>query len=170
MNIRQANKSDISQLLELYRSVAETKNGIARTPKEISKKTIKEFVKNSLKKGLIFVIENDKKLIAEIHCYKYEPACFKHVLANLTLVVHPDFQGQGLGKKIFSHLLLEITKNHREIARVELFVRQSNHHGIMLYKSLGFEIEGICKNRILDADGNLDGDTMMAWMRPEFVM
>lgn len=168
MNLRPATLSDIPKLLTLHRAAAKTPNGIARAPREITKKTITNFVKPALKTGLIFVIENNQNLIAEIHCYKYEPACFQHTLANLTLVVHPDFQGQGLGRKIFSHLLAQIQTNHSEIARVELFCRQSNPRGISLYQSLGFVIEGICRNRILDAKGDLDGDTMMSWFNPAF--
>ena len=172
MNIRQANQSDILQLLKLYQAAAKTKNGIARKPAEISKKLITDFVKNSKQNGLIFVVENPNnraELIAEIHCYKHEPLCFKHVLGNLILVVHPNFQRQGLGRKIFSHLLLEVEKNHPNIARVELFVRQNNFGAIKLYQSLGFEIEGICQKRILDADENIGGDAIMAWFNPNFL-
>jgi N-acetylglutamate synthase-like GNAT family acetyltransferase len=82
IKVRQANQSDIFQLLKLYQAAAQTKNGIARKPEEISKKLIADFVKNSSKSGLIFVIENPDnraELIAEIHCYKHEPLCFKHV-------------------------------------------------------------------------------------------
>jgi ribosomal protein S18 acetylase RimI-like enzyme len=168
MKIRKAKESDAPELLKLYRAAATTENGIARTPQEISKKFVEDFLDNSLKKGLIFVIENNKKIIAEVHCYKFDPLCFKHTFANLTLVVHPNFQGQGLGKKIFSHLLEEIKAKHREIIRVELFVRQSNPRGIRLYQSLGFVVEGICQNRLLDAKGKLDSDTMMVWINPNF--
>ena len=171
MKLRKAKQTDVREIFLLNREAAKTANGVARKVEEILQKDVADFVKKSLKTGLIFVIEhpsNPKKLIAEIHCYKHEPQCFKHVLGNLTLVVHPDFQGQGFGKKIFSHLLTEITKNHRDIVRVELMTRQNNSRGIKLYESLGFEIEGFCKNRILDAEGMLGSDTMMAWFNPNF--
>lgn len=168
MKIRKVLKADIPALVKLYRSAAKSENGIARKPAEISKKLIEGFIKNSLKSGLIFVIENEEKLVAEIHCYRFEPSCFKHVLGNLILVVDPAFQGQGLGRKIFSHLLAEISKKHHDIARVELFVRENNFRGIKLYKSLGFVSEGIYKNRILDSKNQLSSDTMMAWFNPQF--
>ncbi len=172
MLIRQANKSDIPSLIKLYRFAAKTKNGIARQPQEISEVFVKNFVKNSLKKGLIFVAENPKnpeELIAEIHCYKHDPLCFKHVFGNLILVVSPSFQGRGLGKKIFSHLLAKTIKNHHEIARIELFVRQNNLRAVKLYQDLGFVVEGIFRNRVLNAEGKLDADIMMAWFNPAFV-
>jgi putative acetyltransferase len=172
MIIRQAKKSDVEKILKLYREVALGKNGIARQPHEISKKLVRDFVKKSLANGLIFVVENpnnSQELIAEIHCYKHEPLCFKHVLGDLTLVIKSNFQNQGLGRKIFSHLLLQVEKNHRDIARIELFCRQNNLRGLALYESLGFEIEGFLKNRILDADEQLGGDAILAWINPAFL-
>lgn len=168
MLIRKARRSDISSLLKLHRAASLVENGIARTAKEISKKYIAEFVRNSLKKGLIFVAEINKEIVAEIHCYKFEPACFKHTFSNTTIVVHPDFIGKGIGRKIFSHLLEEIKSNRPDIARLELNVRQNNHGAIKLYESLGFEIEGILKNRILDAEKKISSDTQMAWLNPNF--
>ncbi len=171
MNLRKATKSDLEKITELHLGAAETANGIARTPAEINSNYVADFLNNALAKGLIFVAENPQdpqKLIAEIHCYKFDPACFQHTLGNLTVVVHPDFQGQGWGKKIFARLLAEIQNHHPEIARVELFTRQNNPHGIKLYQSLGFKIEGICKNRILNAAGELGNDTMMAWLNPSY--
>lgn len=171
MNLRKANKSDLEKIVELYRRAAETPNGIARIAEEITENYVSDFLNNALAKGLIFVAENPqdpKKLIAEIHCYRFDPSCFKHTLANLTLVVHPNFQGQGVGKTIFSHLLEEIKSTHQEIVRVELTVRQSNPKTIGLYKKLGFKIEGICEKRILNAAGELESDTMMAWLNPTY--
>ncbi len=169
MKIREAKKSDISKLIKLYREAAKVKNGIARTSQEISRKYITDFLTNSLKKGLIFIAENKDNLVAEIHCYKLEPNCFKHTLSNLTIIVHPDFHGQGIGKKLFLHLLNKIKTKHKNILRVELTARQTNQRAIKIYQSLGFEIEGIMKNRILDAEGCPSGDTMMAWFNPKFI-
>ena len=169
MKIRCGNKSDIEQIFKLYLATATIKDGLARTVQEISLKYITDFVKNSLKTGLIFVVENEvNQLIAEIHCYKHEPKCFEHTLGNMTLAVHPDFIGQGWGKKIFSHLLEEVKNSHPEIVRVELFTRQNNQKAIKLYQSLGFVVEGICRKRILDGNGKLDDDTMMSWINPNF--
>ncbi|OFW80971.1 MAG: hypothetical protein A2887_01670 [Alphaproteobacteria bacterium RIFCSPLOWO2_01_FULL_40_26] len=169
MRIRKAQKTDAKKIFELHLKAAEIKDGVARMPKEIFLHDIEDFVDEALQKGLIFVGEIDEKIIAEIHCYKNFPHCFKHCLSNTTLVVHPDFHKLGLGRKIFSHLLEEIKNHHHNIARVELFCRQSNSHAIKLYQSLGFEIEGICKNRLLDSKNELSDDTMMAWFNPEFL-
>lgn len=168
MKIRKAAKTDIPELIKLYKATAKIGDGIARTPKEVTKKYIEEIFNSAKKNGLQFVAELNGQLISEIHCCKKEPLCFKHTLGEMTFVVHPDFHGQGVGKKIFSQLLLEIEKKHPTIARVELTVRQNNPVALKLYKSLGFKIEGIMKNRILDSKGNLSDDTMMAWFNPSY--
>ena len=165
MNIRKATHGDISAITKLYQEVAKLPNGIARTEEEISLEYVTDFVSSALKKGLIFVIENPQnsaELIAEIHCYKFDPACFDCTFGNLTLVIHPAFHGQGLGKKIFAHLINETKANHPEIRRIELNVRENNEIGIRLYKALGFELEGVCKNRIIDSSGKVSNDSMMA--------
>lgn len=172
MKIRKALKTDLEKIIILHKKAAETIDGIARTPAEINENYVSDFLDNALEKGLIFVIENpnnSQELIAEIHCYKYDPKCFQHTLGNLTIVVHPNFQNQGLGKIIFSYLLKEIEANHQDIARVELMVRQSNKKAAKLYQNLEFEIEGVCKNRISNSEGELESDMMMAWLNSNFI-
>jgi ribosomal protein S18 acetylase RimI-like enzyme len=169
MILRKAQKSDLEKIIKLYRAAAATPNGIARTQEEISQNYVADFLNNALARGLIFIAEDSNQTVAEIHCYKLEPACFKHVLSNLTLVVDPNFQAQGIGKKIFSHLIEEIKLSHPDVARVELMVRQSNTNAINLYQKLGFKIEGICASRILNSAGKLEGDTMMAWINPNYL-
>lgn len=168
MIIRKATVADIDQIFELYKATATVENGIARDPDEISLSFILEIVNLSLKNGLIFVAVKDNKIVAEIHCYKNEPRCFKHTFGNLILVVHPDSIGQGLGKKIFKILLEEVEKNCREIIRVELFVRSSNQRGIALYKSLGFEIDGVCRSRTVNSSNKIEADIFMSWISPGY--
>lgn len=164
--IRKAIKSDIKSIVELYKQAAKIPDGIARTPDEIDDDLITEYFEKSAKQGSMLVAENSEQLIAAIHCYKFDPKCFDHTLGNLILVVHPDFHGQGLGTKIFTHLLDEIKNNHPEIARVELFARTSNQRAIALYQRLGFVIEGHLKNRIVNSQNQLESDTIMGWMNP----
>ncbi len=168
MQIRKGDKNDLEKIYNLYKRAATSLEGLARTPEEISQELITNFIEKSLENGLIFVIENEDKIIAEIHAYKNEPRCFQPSLSNLIIAIDPDFQGRGLGRKIFSHLLEEVKINHKNIARVELFARQKNLRAVNLYKSLGFEVEGILKNRLLDSNGNIDHDTIMAWHNSNF--
>jgi putative acetyltransferase len=62
-------------------------------------------------------------------------------MASLWIMVHTDFQGQGVG-----HALLEagldLAENWLNLSRVELEVYTDNSSAVALYQKVGFEIEG----------------------------
>ena len=171
-NVRPATASDLDKIYTLYKKVAETPVGIARSPDEITEEYIKHFTSNAAANGIQLVIDNpgnEAGIVAEIHCYQYEPKIFKHILAELTLAVHPGFQGQGLGKKIFSHLLQTITSNRPDILRVELCTQESNARAIALYTKIGFVPEGRFLQRIPGNNQQLEADIPMAWFNPSYI-
>ncbi len=166
---RKIKKSDLSELVALYKKSATIKEGLARTPQEITKEYIGEIIDKATKDGLGLVItDENKKITACLISYKLEPKAFKHTLGNMSLAVDPSYFGQGLGKKIFRDFVDEVRQNRPDIARVELNVRESNKLGIKIYQSVGFVIEGVQKNRILDAEGKLSDDMIMGWMNSGF--
>ena len=127
-------------------------------------------MRNALNTGIELVAideANDKKIIAEIHCYNLQPKVFNHVLSELTIVVSPGEQGRGIGKKIFCTLLEEIENNRIDILRVELIARESNDKAINFYKSIGFVQEGRFEKRIHN-DGVYEADIPMAWFNKNF--
>ena len=62
----------------------------------------------------------------------------------LNIAVLPELRGQGLGKALMNALISE-AKN-MGVAYMHLEVRESNENAIGLYRSLGFETDGIRKN------------------------
>jgi ribosomal protein S18 acetylase RimI-like enzyme len=83
----------------------------------------------------------------------------------LTIAVHPDFQGFGIGKALFTELMRQTTENRPDILRVELIARESNAKAIEFYKKLGFAAEGRMTNRIASVGGGFEADIPMAWLR-----
>ena len=169
--VRKATIEDINPIYQLAKKLADIPNGLARQSSEINLSDITNIVNNSLNNGKIYVAhkEDDKNnLIGNIYCYKYAPNSLKHCLANLTIGVLKEYQNYGIGRNLFSTLLQDVASNNKEIARIQLEVRESNSKAITLYQSLGFEIEAIMKNRILDSEGNLGSDILMAWFNPNF--
>ena len=168
---RHANPTDFPKIYTLYKKVAEEPIGIARSPEEITEAYIKNFMQHTAETGIELVIENPEnsnEIIAEIHCCKLGPKIFDHVLSELTIAVHPGFQGQGVGKKIFLHLLEYITSNRPDILRVELFTQESNERAQSFYKKIGFIPEGRFLQRIPGKDNILEADIPMAWFNPAF--
>ena len=73
--------------------------------------------------------------------------CFWAILeeAHITLLaIHPDFQGQGLGKLLLASLLEDAVK--RKLERATLEVKETNHIALSLYQKFGFKIAGRRKN------------------------
>ncbi len=166
--VREAKPSDLHKIVALYRTVAARSGGIAREADEVTEAYVRSFIEKSLESGIILTIEDPKNpetLIAEIHTYKPGIRVFAHVFSDLTIAVHPDYQGKGIGKLLFRTLLQETESKHPEIMRVELIARESNKRAIEFYKKLGFNIEGRLENRICDMTGKLEADIPMGWTR-----
>jgi len=102
--ITPAKQHDLSELLYLYKLVATQKDGIIRNEEEITEAYITNFLKRSLKKGLILLAKSDTEIIGEIHAYIPNIFAFRHILSDLTIVVHPDYQGMGVGRNLFKQL------------------------------------------------------------------
>ncbi|MEI8300795.1 MAG: N-acetyltransferase [Chlamydiota bacterium] len=168
--IRKATFDDGDKIKTLYQTVTKNPGGIARTSDEITPGYIDRILTNSLEKGLIMVSysKDTHELIGSIHAYKLDPKVFRHILSELTIVIHPDFQGMGLGKALFSTFLNEIENLYPSILRVELITRESNHKGLSLYKSLGFIAEGRFEKRIFPETHILEADIPMVWFNPNF--
>lgn len=166
--VREGNPSDLHKIVALYKTVAARSGGIAREEDEVTETYVMNFIEKSLKSGIILTIEDPENLeavIAEVHTYKPGIKVFAHIFSDLTIAVHPDYQGKGIGKLLFKTLLQETELKHPEIIRVELIARESNKRAIVFYKKLGFTIEGRLENRICDNTGKLEADIPMCWTR-----
>lgn len=171
MHFRTAELSDIPRLVQLHRDVARVSGGIARLEEEVTEDYVRHFVEKSLANGLIIVGEDEKDpnvLVADIHAWKIGLKSFSHVLSNLTLAVHPDHQGKGIGRMIFMILLDEIVRNRQDIGKVELYTSENNKRAISLYQSLGFLIEGRMEMRYKNHEGMFEADIPMGWQNPGF--
>jgi ribosomal protein S18 acetylase RimI-like enzyme len=164
MTIRPATPTDHARLLALHRAVAEDPNGIARMPDEITETYIASLLRIAPPTGLQLVVENNAgELIGEIHGSKYGLRTFNHILGNLTLVVHPDWQGKGIGKMLFTQFLGEVRHLFPEIRRIELEARATNEAALGLYRSLGFVQEGVYRDKNRKQDGSFVDSIPMAF-------
>ena len=168
---RKATIKDTDAIFRLYKKVSKIKGGLARTEEEISKKYVEQFVLKSLNNGVEFIIvdkSQENKIIGEIHCYKLEPKVFNHIFSELTIAINPEYQGKGLGKRLFETLLNHITSSRRDVLRVELIAAEFNVRAIKMYESLGFVIEGKFERRIASPGNKLESDIPMAWFNPKY--
>ena len=99
--------------------------------------------------GLEFMFEDQGRIRGEIHASRAGIASLDHMLTELTIAVAPDWQGQGVGRRLFQALLDEVSMQMAHITRVELFCRSSNQRA-----------------RVNNSRGIAETDTIMAWLRP----
>jgi RimJ/RimL family protein N-acetyltransferase len=163
--IRTGVAGDIASLLALYQVVAAEPGSLARRAEEMDASYIEGVSLAALSRGVWIVAEDPKGLCASIHASRPLPRDFQHVLGELTIVVHPRSQGQGLGRKLFSAFMDHVRDKEPGILRVELITRDSNERARKIYEKLGFELEGRLRERVRHADGRLEDDLFYAWHR-----
>jgi ribosomal protein S18 acetylase RimI-like enzyme len=171
MKLRNADIDDLDKIIKLYKAVAERSGGIARTSDEITEEYVRDFLTKSVNDGVVIIVEHpedETQIIGEIHAYRKGIKIFNHVLSDLTIAVHPDFQSKKVGRTLFTIFLEEVALHHSEIGRVELITKESNIKAIRFYQSLGFTIEGRMEMRVKNADGNYEADIPMGWQNPNF--
>jgi len=171
MHFRTADLNDLQKIKDLYTAVALQEGGIARRADEVTTAYVENFIRKSLEHGLIIVGEHPddpQRLVAEMHASRAGIKVFDHVLGDLTLAVHPEFQGRKIGRTLFTIFLEEVARNRPDIGKVELITREGNLRAIKLYESLGFRIEGRLEMRIRTPDGRLEADIPMGWINPNF--
>ena len=166
--IRNATSDDGDQLFHLYHKVAKQPDGIIRDQSEITRAYISKILENSLEKGLMLVAADQNNIIGAIHAYTPGIRAFRHILSDLTIVVHPHHQGQGVGTELFNSFLDRVKRNFSHILRVELFTREQNTRNVDFYKRLGFVNEGRQHRKIyLEAD-RFHTPLHMVWFNPNF--
>jgi len=166
--INQASVTMAPKVLELYQKVAQIPDGIIRHPHEINLDYMKDFLQKSTKQGLALVAVKEDQIVGEIHAYTPDIYAFQHMLTDLTIVVDPQQQGQGIGRKLFETFLATVKKEYLHILRIELYVREHNHRNVKFYESLGFQNEGRQAHKIFKAADTFETPLHMAWFNPNY--
>lgn len=156
------------QILALYKKVVVVPDGIIRNPDEIDEVYISQFLKASINNGLILVGLKEGRIVGEIHAVTPNIFAFQHLMTDLTIVVDPSEQGQGVGKTIFKQFLNIIQTDFPNVLRVELFTREHNERNVKFYESLGFINEGKQERKIFLSKKSFHTPIHMAWFNPNY--
>lgn len=131
MKIEKAEIKDLPEILELqklaYQSEAKIYNDFTIPPLIQTLEGIKDdFVHQIFLKAVI-----NNKIIGSVRAYKKEKTCYIG-----RLIVHPDFQNQGIGTKLMN----EAENNFKDAKKFELFTGYKSKKNIYLYQKLGYKI------------------------------
>lgn len=122
-----ATQDDIDDFLELERSV----DGLPT----YSAMTDRAEALEEIRKNIVYIIRERGRAIGSV-MYEMKTPGHAHISG---LVVHPDFQGRGIGKIAMDKVLGELA----HVPEIDLVTHPDNERAIKLYKSLGF-VSGEC--------------------------
>ena len=161
VTIRPTTPADAAAILDVHRAAASNGGGLAREPDEMDLAGIEASLAKPFLNGVALVAQIDGRILGEIHASRLGPRQFDHNLTDLTIAVHPDAQGKGVGAALFEALFAQAATLTPPIERVELFCREGNTHAVRLYQRLGFTIEGRFPRRVRLSDGTVEDDLAM---------
>ena len=131
MMIEKATVSDAEEILSLqklaYRSEAEIHNDFNIPPLV---QTLEE-IKNDYSNQIFLKATADGKIRGSVRAFGKEGTCYIG-----RLIVHPDFQNQGIGTK----LMAKIEEIFEDAKRFELFTGHKSKKNLYLYQKLGYKI------------------------------
>jgi putative acetyltransferase len=161
--LRPLTPADAPAVLALYRATADApSSGLARSPDEMDLAWVEGFLVKASAHGATLGVWAGDVLAGEIHASRMGPRQFDHNLMDLTVAVHPDWQGRGVGARLFEGLFAAAAAMTPAIERIELAVREGNPGAIRLYQRMGFVIEGHHPRRVRLPDGAVETDITMA--------
>lgn len=169
LRIRSIPRSHGDRLAQLHRIVAREPDALIREEFEISDAYIDRILQTAIQRGLMLGAYRNGTLVGEIHAYTPTQQAFRHLLADLTILVHPEHRGQSIGKRLFSVFLETVEQQFSHIHRVELFVREHNRKNVEFYTRLGFNNEGRQAEKIINVGGELETPLHMAWYNPAYL-
>ncbi|MDR6625182.1 N-acetyltransferase [Caulobacter segnis] len=161
ITIRAATSADREAIVALHKAAAVTPGALARAPEEVTPAYAEAAIKSDI---CLVAVEPDGFVLGEIHAKRETVALFAHVLGSLTVAVHPERQGRGVGSKLFEALIAWAKAQEPPILRIELAAGAGNPGAIRLYERLGFKHEGrqVARGRL--PDGRFEDDILMGML------
>ncbi len=131
MIIKRAEMSDLEEILELqylaYQSEAKLLNNPNIPPLQ---ETIDQLMEEYEKGIILKAVEENGEIIGSVRAYLENDTVYIG-----KLIVHPTFQGKGIGTK-----LLHTIENEYGNVRYELFTSKKSTRNIKLYERIGYKV------------------------------
>lgn len=110
----------------------------------------------------VLVAERDGRVLGSAGLHPTGPALRRRHAAMLGVSVAPEAQGQGVGRALMT-ALCDYADRWAQLLRLELTVYADNERAIRLYRSLGFEQEGLHRGYALRDGRYVDAFSMARW-------
>ena len=148
ITIRPARLEDAPILAEAERTIAATPGFLVSRPAELTDERFAQKIAAlaAADNGCYRVAEIAGRLVGHGLLDPLPLAAIRHVV-HLTLVTHPGWHRQGVGRALLTHLI-DWARSSPAVEKIELHVRASNEPAQALYRQLGFTEMGRWRRRI----------------------
>jgi putative acetyltransferase len=148
VTIRLAHENDAEVLARAERTIAATPGLLVSVPSELTDERFAKKIASlrSADNGRYLVAEVGDQLVGHGMLDPLPLSAVRHVV-HLTLVAHPGWQGQGVGRALLSSLI-EWARSAPSVEKIELNVRSSNTPALALYCKMGFVEMGRWRRRV----------------------
>jgi L-amino acid N-acyltransferase YncA len=142
LHIRSTELKDIPAITEIYNdAILNTTATFDTETKTIDDRT--QWFLNHGEKYPVLSAEKDGKVIGWASLTKWSDRCAYEKTAEVSVYLHKDFRGKGIGKQLLEQLILHGEKAglHYLLARIS----EGNEASIHLHELFGFEHIGVMK-------------------------
>ncbi|HCR85541.1 MAG TPA: GNAT family N-acetyltransferase [Alphaproteobacteria bacterium] len=137
ITIRKAFAQDEEAIWDIFHRVIQSADTYAFYPDTQKQYALKYWTQQGT---TAYVAAIDRKVVGTFCIRENRPGLGSHV-ANASYMVHPDFHGQGVGRKMGEESLKIAADNGYKAMQFN-FVVSTNEPAVKLWKSLGFKIIG----------------------------
>lgn len=165
ITIRKARPQDAPLLAETEKIIAEEPGFLCSNPEELDPKIFRQTIEQlgTGEQGVYFVAEEQEKIAGHGYLLKLPLKNLSHV-AQLTIALHPDWQGKGVGM-LLMEALITWAEHDPTLEKIELNVRATNIRALKLYKKWGFRLEGFLTRHLKTKSGYIDDLVMGLHLR-----
>ncbi len=105
---------------------------------ELEKERLIKYLKKFFEKDRMILVEDEERVLGFLHsrCY-HDSISDKKIREILTITIHPDHYGEGLGKELMEFEREDAKSSNVDILKLE--VLSSNDRAIDFYKKQGFD-------------------------------
>ena len=151
VSIRPMNKEDGPSLLEFFRSLREEDRMFLRddvVDPDLINRWVEDLDYNKVV-PLLGIAEG--KIVADASIHRNKERWAQHV-GQIRVVVHPDFQGSGLGYWMTREIF--VVAHSMKIEKVLAELMDPQVGAVNVFERLGFHKEHVFKNHVRDIEGN----------------
>lgn len=145
INIRPVRLEDAADIHEMRILDGVRENTLGFISERVGKTQERICTLTEYEHSLVAEVEENgvRRVVGEICLFISRNPRLRHS-GSIGIMVHPDYQGKGVGKVLFEKIL-DLADNWLMLKRLELGVFTDNERAIKLYESMGFVIEGTKK-------------------------